>query len=323
MTVELLTIGDDEAGLRLDRWFRRHHPHITQGALQRLCRTGQIRIDGRRAEASSRVVPGQSVRIPPLPPAAPVEGGHRIDRRDIEALAAITLFEDDDLLVLDKPSGLATQGGPGITRHVDGLAASIRDARGRRPLLVHRLDRDTSGVLILAKGPANAARLAATFRSRDVQKTYWAITVGKPVPAEGVIDAPLARIGGGSGALTVLAERDDDDAASARTEYRTLDAAARRLAWLELLPLTGRTHQIRVHCEALGVPILGDPKYGEGRARMDGFPDRLHLHSRALTLPHPAGGTLTVSAPLPPHMRDTFRALGFTPPRDNPAQRTR
>ena len=323
MSVEQRTIEPDEAGLRLDRWFRRHHPHITQGALQRLCRTGQIRIDGKRAEAATRLLPGQLIRVPPLPAAAPVEGGHRIDARDIQALAAITLYEDDDLLVLDKPSGLATQGGPGIVRHIDGLAASLRDARGRRPLLVHRLDRDTSGVLLLAKGPANAARLAATFRSRDILKTYWAVTVGKPVPAEGVIDAPLARLGSGAGSLTVLADRDDEDGAASRTEYRTLDAAARRLAWLELRPLTGRTHQIRVHCEALGVPILGDPKYGEGRARMEGFPDRLHLHARALSLPHPAGGTLTVSAGLPPHMRDTFRALGFIPPRDTAPQRTR
>ena len=320
MSVAIHTVADDEAGLRLDRWFRRHHPGLTQGALQKLCRTGQIRIDGKRAEAATRLAPGQSVRVPPIPTQAGRE--HRIDQRDIEALAELTLFEDDHLLVLDKPSGLPTQGGPGIVRHVDGMAASLRDHKGRRPLLVHRLDRDTSGILLLAKGPANAARLAAMFCARAINKTYWAVVVGKPVPSEGVIDAPLARIGGGGGALTILAQRDDDDAASARTEYRTLDAAARRLAWLELVPLTGRTHQLRVHCEAIGVPILGDPKYGEGRAQMDGFPAQLHLHARRLSFPHPDGGTLTVSAPLPAHMRDTFRQLGFTTPREPTHTRT-
>jgi 23S rRNA pseudouridine955/2504/2580 synthase len=316
MTVATQTVADDEAGIRLDRWFRRHHPGLTQGALQKLCRTGQIRIDGKRAEAATRLSAGQSVRVPPLPAQQTDSEGHRVDQRDVEALAAITLYEDDHLIVFDKPAGLPSQGGPGIVRHVDGMAASLRDGRGRRPLLVHRLDRDTSGVLVMAKGPANAARLAASFRSRGMRKTYWAVVVGKPVPAEGVIDAPLARLGGGAGALTVLAERDDDDAASARTEYRTLDAAARRMAWLELTPLTGRTHQLRVHCEALGVPILGDPKYGEDRSHMDGFTDKLHLHARALALPHPDGGTLTVTAPLPPHMRETFDRLGFTAPRD-------
>ena len=205
---------------------------------------------------------------------------------------------------------------PGIARHVDGMAASLRDARGRRPLLVHRLDRDTSGVLLLAKGPSNAARLASLFRSRQMKKTYWAVVIGKPVPADGVIDAPLARIGGGAGALTVLAERADEDAAAARTEYRTIDAAARRLAWLELVPLTGRTHQLRVHCEAIGVPILGDPKYGEERSRMDGFPSQLHLHARALSFVHPDGAALTVTAALPGHMDETFRQLGFVPGRE-------
>ena len=274
MTVALQTVGDDEGGLRLDRWFRRHHPGTTQGVLQKLCRTGQIRIDGRRAQAATRLAPGQAVRIPPLASPLP-ERDHRVDERDVDALAEMILYEDDALLVLNKPSGLPSQGGPGIVRHVDGMAASLRDARGRRPLLVHRLDRDTSGALLLAKGPSNAARLAALFRSRAITKTYWAVVVGKPVPAEGVID-----------------------------------------------PLTGRTHQIRVHCEAIGVPILGDPKYGEGRAQMDGFTARLHLHARALTLPHPEGGTLAVHAPLPSHMRETFRQLGFTVPRDQPHSRT-
>ena len=313
-----MTVATDEADLRLDRWFRRHHPTVTQGTLQKLCRTGQIRVDGHRVEGATRLAPGQSIRVPPLPaPAAVAE--RRIDGRDRDALRDITLFEDDDILALDKPAGLPSQGGPGITRHVDGMAASLRDRRGRRPLLVHRLDRDTSGLLVLAKGPAAASKLANSFRTRAVRKTYWAIVVGRPDPTEGEIDAALARLGGGGGALTVIADRDEEDAAAARTRYRTLDSAARKMAWLELEPLTGRTHQLRVHCEAIGTPILGDPKYGNGRSRMDGFPDRLHLHARSLTLPHPAGGTLRLTAGLPPHMRDTFRTLGFAAPSREPA----
>lgn len=322
MSVETRTVDAEEAEIRLDRWFRRHFPGVTQGALQRLCRTGQIRVDGKRVEAATRLVPGQAVRIPPMPAANVAPADRPPDPRDIRAVADMTLFEDDDILVLDKPPGLSSQGGPGIARHVDGLVASLRDAAGKRPLLVHRLDRDTSGVLMLAKGPANAAKLAALFRSRDVRKTYWAVVVGKPVPAEGEIDAPLARVGGGAGALTMLADRSEDDAAWARTEYRVLDAAGRKLSWLELTPLTGRTHQLRVHCEALGTPILGDPKYGAGRSAVEGFAAQLHLHARALSLPHPRGGRLTVTAALPSHMRETFRALGFEAQPPPPPQRS-
>ena len=308
-------VTDEEAGLRLDRWVRRRHPAVTQGVLQRLCRTGQIRVDGKRADAATRVLAGQSVRLPPLP-TSDAAAEPRRNPRDARELASLTLYEDDHLLILDKPSGLPSQGGPGILRHVDGMLASLRDADGRRPLLVHRLDRDTSGVLLLAKGPANAAKLAALFRSREMHKIYWAVVIGKPAPSEGVIDAPLARLGGGAGGLTILAEREDEDAAAARTEYRTLDAAGRRLAWLELSPLTGRTHQLRVHCNALGHPILGDPKYGGETARLDGFPARLHLHARSIAFPHPAGFTLIVRAPPPPHMRDSFKRLGFEVPRE-------
>ncbi len=320
---ESRVVDAEEAEIRLDRWFRRHFPGLTQGTLQRLCRTGQIRVDGRRVEAATRLAPGQSVRVPPLPAPDAIPPGERpADPRDVRAVREMTLYEDDDVLVLDKPPGLSTQGGPGIARHVDGLVAAIRDAGGRRPLLVHRLDRDTSGVLLLAKGPANAARLAAMFRSRDVEKTYWAVAVGKPSPAEGEIDAPLVRVGGGAGALTMLADRDWDDAAQARTAYRVVDAAARKLSWLELSPLTGRTHQLRVHCEAIGTPILGDPKYGAGASAVEGFPARLHLHARVLALPHPRGGRLRVEAGLPPHMRETFRALGFAAGKTKPPERS-
>ncbi|HKM62502.1 MAG TPA: RluA family pseudouridine synthase [Acidisphaera sp.] len=333
--IQIRTVTDDEAEIRLDRWFRRHFPGTTQGVIQRLCRTGQVRVDGKRAEAATRLLPGQSVRIPPVPQAsaAPASApASDIDPNEAKALQRAVLYRDEHLIVLDKPFGLPVQGGPGITRHLDALLDALRFG-AERPRLVHRLDRDTSGALVLARTPGVAAKLAAAFRGRDVEKTYWAVVAGRPVPAEGRIDLPLRRITGtaaseGRGERTAPAERDDPDAARALTDYRTLDHAGRKLAWLELRPLTGRTHQLRVHCVALGAPILGDVKYERPdqnnafAATVEGLPSGLHLHARALRLPHPAGGTLYVEADLPPHMRETFRILGFhAPPAATPQRR--
>ncbi|MBV8613797.1 MAG: RluA family pseudouridine synthase [Acetobacteraceae bacterium] len=319
MSVETRTVTSDEADIRLDRWFRRHFPSVTQGAIQKLCRTGQVRVDGRRADAATRLAPGQAVRIPPLPARpdpAPPSPRLELDahaRRDLEQTV---LYRDDRIIVLNKPYGLPVQGGPGITRHLDAMLDGLRFG-GERPRLVHRLDRDTSGILVLARTPGTAAKLAAAFRGREVEKIYWAVVAGRPVPVEGRIDLPLRRIGGPRGERTAPAERADKEAARAITDYRTLDHAAQKLAWLELRPLTGRTHQLRVHCVALGAPILGDAKYAEpdqngaGSAIVEGLPRQLHLHARALHLPHPDGGTVLVEAEPPPHMRETFRILGF------------
>ena len=315
MSVFLQTVTEDEADIRLDRWFRRHFPHLTQGALQKLCRTGQVRVDGKRVDPATRLASGQGIRIPPMPDASrPAPLLPAIDPHDRKELERLTVYQDECLIVLDKPAGLPVQGGPGIKRHLDGMLAALRDETGNKPRLVHRLDRDTSGLIVLARTPGVAAKLAAAFRGRAVKKTYWAIVVGRPSPAEGQIDLRLARIGAGAGALTVPAERDEEDAVSAVTDYRTLDHAGRKFTWLEMQPLTGRTHQLRVHCEALKTPILGDPKYGGDAAHPDGFVDRLHLHARALDLPHPQGGRLLVHAPAPPHLKETLKSLGFTEP---------
>jgi 23S rRNA pseudouridine955/2504/2580 synthase len=324
MSVATKTVLEDEAEIRLDRWFRRHFPGVTQGTIQKLCRTGQVRVDGHRADAATRLAPGQSVRVPPIP-AAPVKAAPRapVDPDTARDLQRLVLYRDDALIVLNKPAGLPVQGGPGITHHLDGLLDALR-FDGERPRLVHRLDRDTSGVLVLARTPGTAAKLASAFRGRDMEKVYWAITARRPVALEGRIDLALKRVGGPRGERTVPAERGDEDAARAITLYRTLDHASQKLAWLELHPLTGRTHQLRVHCVAIGAPILGDEKYAEPDqngafgALIEGLSDKLHLHARSLRLPHPAGGTLMVEADLPPHMRDTFRTLGFHAP---PAQK--
>ena len=328
MSVTTREVVEDEAGIRLDRWFRRHYPALTQGVIQKLCRTGQVRVDGHRAEAATRLAAGQSVRIPPMPApdaSRPVPAPDAQAQRELERLV---LFRDDALIVLNKPSGLPTQGGPGITKHLDGMLDALRFGSPHRPRLVHRLDRDTSGVLLLARTPGTAAKLAALFRGRDVEKTYWAVVVGRPVPTEGRIELDLVRAAGARADRVAIAAPGDPASAHAITDYRTLDHAGRRLAWLELRPLTGRTHQLRVSCAAIGAPILGDAAYGEAReginsALVDGFPPLLHLHARALRLPHPAGGRLHIEAPPPPHIIETFRALGFAVPAAKPPSRER
>jgi 23S rRNA pseudouridine955/2504/2580 synthase len=317
------TVAEDEAEIRLDRWFRRHFPGLAQGAIHRLCRTGQIRVDGKRAEAATRLSAGAEIRVPPLPEHDPPERQTvTVSEREAKDLHRLILYRDDHLIVLNKPSGLPVQGGPGIVRSLDHMLDAFRFGHPERPRLVHRLDRDTSGVLAIARSAAAAASLAAAFRGRDAEKTYWAVVVGLPVPLEGRIDAALARAPGPRGERTRLAEKGEDEAARAITDYVTLDKAGRRAAWLELKPLTGRTHQLRVHCAGLGTPILGDEKYGTAGATLEGFAPRLHLHARALRIPHPAGGVVEVAAELPPHMAETFRGLGFTAPRTPAPRRT-
>ncbi|HQT73166.1 MAG TPA: RluA family pseudouridine synthase [Acidiphilium sp.] len=323
MSVRIVTVEPDQADMRLDRFLRSLHPGLTQGAIQKFCRTGQVRVDGKRAEASTHLAAGQAVRIPPVPdtPAPKPRQTVAANEWDVKELNARILHRDADVLVIDKPAGLATQGGKGIARHLDGMLDALRFDATERPRLVHRLDRDTSGVLILARNAFAANRLAAAFRGRDMEKTYWAIVVGLPIPMEGQIDLKLARIGGAQGARTRPADRDDEDAAKAITDYRTLDHAGRKFSWLKLHPLTGRTHQLRAHCAAIGTPILGDAPYGEHLAFAEGFPRQLHLHARRLVLPHPRGGRLSVEAELPAHMKTTFATLGFTAPHAAPARR--
>jgi 23S rRNA pseudouridine955/2504/2580 synthase len=334
MPLQTRTVTDDEADIRLDRWLRRHYPGTQQSLIQKLCRTGQIRVDGARADTNARLTPGQSVRVPPMDAPAEPRPISKIDPHDAKDLQNAIIYQDDQILVINKPYGLPVQGGPGITRHLDAMLDALRFGSEHRPRLVHRLDRDTTGVLLLARTPGTAARLAALFRGRDIEKTYWAVVAGRPVPVEGRIDLPLKRIGGAKGGSnrgerTAPAARDDPEGARAVTDYRTLDHAARRLAWLELKPLTGRTHQLRVHCVAIKAPILGDEKYEEPDQNMafaaliEGLSSDLHLHARRLVLPHPAGGSLTVEADLPPHMKETFKTLGFYAPPAKPPERRR
>jgi 23S rRNA pseudouridine955/2504/2580 synthase len=310
-----LTIPEAEADSRLDRYLRRNVEGLTQAMIQKLLRTGKIRIDGKRAEASTHVAAGQVVSIPAIKPPSEMPKQRHVmvmDAHQIRDLEAMILYRDDAVIVLNKPAGLASQGGKGIAVHLDGMLDALRFDGTERPKLVHRLDRDTSGVLLLARGVKPASKLAAAFRGRDVEKTYWALLWGVPPVLEGRIDLPLNRVEGEGSSRSVAASRGDKEASRAVTEYKILDYAGKKFAWAELNPLTGRMHQLRVHTLALGTPILGDASYGAAFA--DGFAPQLHLHARRLKIPHPEGGWLSVEAPLPVHMKDSFANLGFTVP---------
>jgi 23S rRNA pseudouridine955/2504/2580 synthase len=319
--VDTRTVGAEEGEVRLDRWFRRHFPEIGHGRLQRLLRTGQVRVDGRRSQANARLRPGQTIRIPPLPadPPAPArDTAHRLDPADADRLRSRILFEDEALLVLDKPAGLAVQGGTRTRRHVDGMLQAWV-AGGERLRLVHRLDRDTSGLLVVAKTAPAAAKLTEAFRRQRVDKLYWALVVGRPPAAQGAVDQPLAKQPGRAG------ERVGASAAAvpARTLYRVVARAGKVAAWLALKPLTGRTHQLRAHCALLGVPIVGDGKYGGAKAHPEGAPAGLMLHAREIRLPHPDGGVLEFTAPISATLASGFRWLGFEPDPSLPGARLR
>ncbi len=323
--VRTITVKHDEAELRLDRWFRRHFPQVAHGRLEKLLRTGQVRVDGRRAKSGTRLAAGQVIRVPPLTGERPgrARPGARAAApgpRDIEALRGAVLFRDDAVIAIDKPAGLAVQGGTGLRRHVDAMLDALRFEQSERPRLVHRLDKDTSGVLLLARTAPAARRLSAAFRGKAAQKLYWGLVVGVPKPRRGRIDLPLGKRAG-RGGETVGAVPDAGKPALSLyqvVDTHTLERTA--ITWLVLMPLTGRTHQLRAHCAALGTPILCDGKFG-GRAafpealplgRDGGIPKQLMLLAREIAVPHPEDDTtLRVAAPLPPHMAAAWAALGF------------
>ena len=319
--VQSVTVPDGDDGLRLDRWFRRRYPDLTHGRLEKLLRTGQVRVDGARVKAGHRIAPGQVIRVPPLkdtPAAAeaerPLPKGSARDRALIEGMV---LYRDDDVIVLNKPSGLAVQGGTKTERHVDGLLPLLIKPGGERPRLVHRLDRDTSGVLVVAATANAAAKLAAAFRQRNAKKIYWALTAGIPRPYTGEVKLALVKraVDGERERVHTVDEDDDEEddtgARRAVTRYAVMDTAT-TYAWVALMPLTGRTHQVRAHAASLGAPIVGDFKYGGvGAKGLGELANRLHLHARRLRIRHPKGQLLDLTAPLPPHMAKAWDMFGF------------
>jgi len=307
--VETVTVRPEDGAGRLDRWFRRHYPALGHGRLEKLLRTGQIRVDGKRARAGDPVSPGQAIRVPPLTEPATPPPARRVRPQDEGLLRQLVLYRDASAIVLNKPAGLAVQGGTKTGRHVDGLLDTLRFDSSERPRLVHRLDKDTSGILLIARNAAAAAFFTRAFREKTTRKTYWAAVIGLPQLPQGRIDLALSK-GAVDGGERVRA---DEDGKSAVTYYRVMDHAGDRASWLALLPITGRTHQLRAHCAALGTPIIGDAKYGGSADHLAGVVagKGLHLHARTLAIPSPEGGILQVTAPLPPHMRETWDLLGF------------
>ena len=313
-------IAHDEDGIRMDRWFKRHYPALTHGRLEKLLRTGQVRLDGKRVKAADRVASGQQVRLPPQVVHGDLDKPRATEKPAMGgSLEDMILYMDKSVIVLNKSSGLATQGGSGLTQHVDGMLESLAFEKSTRPKLVHRLDRDTSGVLVVARTTPAAAQLSRSLAERDAQKIYWALTKGVPKVKRGTIRAALVKEGGhgarGRDERMTTVEKgavNEKDAKDAITDYAVMDTAGEEFAWIAVKPRTGRTHQIRVHLAALGTPIVGDFKYGGSDVRGKGdIENRLHLHARSIDIARPDGGRLSVSAPLPPHMLKTWSLLGF------------
>jgi len=317
-------IAKDDHDIRLDRWFKRHYPALNHVMLEKLLRKGEVRVDGKRAKASDRLSTGQSLRLPPQLESVHSRAAEQRTKaptknsqaNELGSLEDAVIHMDSSVIVLNKPSGLATQGGSGLTRHVDGMLGSLMFEKQQRPKLVHRLDRDTSGVLVIARTTSVAALLSELLAKRDAQKIYWALVKGVPKQKRGTIKLALAKEGGhgphGRDERVVTKDVHDEDAKYALTDYVVVDQVGDEYAWIAAKPLTGRTHQIRVHLASLGTPIVGDFKYGAAASRGKGeIADRLHLHARSIDIEHPGEGRLKVTAPLPPHMERSWKFLGF------------
>jgi 23S rRNA pseudouridine955/2504/2580 synthase len=320
--VQTVKVTADEAGMRVDRFVEARFPGLAFSHIQRIIRKGELRVNGKRAQPKQRLEAGQAVRIPPLrlDQPRPPGGDAKVRDQTRDFLKSITLYEDADVLVLNKPMGLAVQGGSGTTRHLDGMLETLRDAQGQRPRLVHRLDKDTAGCLLVAKTRFAASALAKTFRSRAARKIYWALVAGVPKPRQGRISTFLAKEEREDDSFMRVARHGEEGASHAVTYYAVIDTAARQLAWLSLKPVTGRTHQLRAHMTHIGHPIVGDAKYfsKENWQLPGGMQNRLHLLARRIVVPHPRGGTIDITAPLPPHMRQSWNLIGFDADRYDP-----
>jgi 23S rRNA pseudouridine955/2504/2580 synthase len=319
--VKRYVVSAEEDGMRLDRWFKLHFPQVTFAYLNKLTRTGQVRVGAGRAKTSTRLQAEQEIRVPPLafdkrPADTPKEDVKPLTKEERRLFTSMVIHDDKDIFVLNKPSGFAVQGGTKTHHHLDGLLMGLGVELGERPLLVHRLDRDTSGVIVIAKRRAVAASLGKLFATRNVHKTYWAATKGVPKPAQGKIEVALVKAKGPDGdRMRASQQGEEDDEQRAVTTYAVIDKAPPVTAWVSLKPTTGRQHQLRAHMAHIGTPILGDNKYGGDVDLPEGVANRLHLHARRIVFPHPRGGTVDISAPLPDHMLKTWELFGFDPNR--------
>jgi len=322
--VQTVAVTADEANMRVDRFLEARFPGLSFSHIQRIVRKGELRVNGKRADSKDRLEEGQSVRIPPLKMDTPKTAGQLsdVETKVRDELRKMVLFEDADVMVLNKPAGLAVQGGSGLTRHVDQMLEAMRDAKGQRPRLVHRLDRETSGCLLVAKTRFAATHLTGAFRHRSARKIYWALVAGVPKPKQGRISTYLAKDESDEDSIMRVAAHGDEGASHAVTYYAVVETSAQKLAWVSLKPVTGRTHQLRAHMAHIDHAIVGDPKYfnKENWQLPGGVQKRLHLLARRLVIPHPRGGVIDVTAPLPPHMLQSWNLLGLEADRFDPIE---
>ncbi|PHQ60574.1 MAG: RNA pseudouridine synthase [Robiginitomaculum sp.] len=309
--VQNITVDEGDDGSRLDRWFKRKFPHIPHGRVEKYLRTGQLRVEGKRVKGKVRLEAGQNVRVPPLPEPGDKKPARRMSDADINFMKNMVIYEDNDLIALNKPAGLAVQGGTNTTRHIDGMLLALA-YKGTPPRLVHRLDKDTSGVLVVAKNAKSAAWLGKAFQNRSTKKIYWGITQGVPRPATGEVKGYVAKGEGFDGREVMMAVRHGTPGAKhARTLYQVASSAGNRAAWVVMQPLSGRKHQLRLHMHLLETPLAFDPKYTSDKEELGGLAPQLHLHAKSLTLPHPDGHTIELHAALSAHMQNAFDLFGF------------
>lgn len=311
MTVKMITVEEKDDGARVDRWFARYYPDLKNGQLQRLLRGKNIKVNGAKATADQRLKTGDVLRVPPLDVSEKSNLPRHLTKSDIDFMQSLVIYKDEDVIALNKPSGIAVQGGSGQTRHIDGMLDALRFEKDEKPRLVHRLDKDTSGILLLGRNAKAAGKLAESFASRDAQKIYWALVYGKPKLTTGKVNAPLSKMSGEGGGE--LMRVDTENGQKAQTLYRVVDSLAKKASWLEMMPLSGRTHQLRVHAMVLNTPIVGDPKYFDKTREKMGLKDenKLHLHARAIKIPHPTKGMLEIYAKIPQHIKNSFDFLSF------------
>jgi len=322
--VQTVVVTADENNMRVDRFLEARFPGLSFSHIQRVVRKGELRVDGKRADSKDRLREGQNIRIPPLKLDAPKVPGHLSEAaaRTLQALKDMILYEDADVMVLNKPAGLAVQGGSGTTRHIDQMLEAMRDAKGQKPRLVHRLDKETAGCLLVAKTRFAATALTGSFRHRSARKIYWALVAGVPKPKQGRISTYLAKEEGEEDTIMRIAAHGEEGASHAVTYYAVVETSAQKLAWVSLKPVTGRTHQLRAHMAHIDHAIVGDPKYfnKENWQLPGGLQKRLHLLARRIVIPHPRGGFIDATAPLPPHMLQSWNLLGLEADRFDPIE---